>query len=344
MHTKSNMKILGIIALVVILLPFIIKSPYYIQILINIASLTIVSTGLSLLLGFAGQISFAQAAFFGIGAYTSAITTVTLGWPPILALIVSVVITGILAFLIGLPVLRFKEHFLALVTIGFGIMVFVLMMQLSNITGGPGGFSGIPPFSIAGLKFNSDMANYYLIWFITLTAILLFINLLSSRIGRALETLRSSEVAAKSMGINAFALKMKAFIFAAVLAGLGGSLYAFQTSFIAPNTFEVLQSITYLTVVVVGGLRSVWGSLIGAIVVTIMGEGLTNLLPLILPNAGGELQVIAYGLLLVLVMLFIPNGIGPSLHQWIKKSLFSKKSTLPKIEQKEDYDLVDQSN
>jgi branched-chain amino acid transport system permease protein len=163
------------------------------------------------------------------------------------------------------------------------------------------------------------MENYDLIWFAALLSIFFVINLLSSRIGRALETLRSSEIAAKSMGINVFALKMKAFVFAGVLAGIGGSLYAFQTSFISPYTFEVMHSITYLTVVVVGGLRSVWGSLIGAFIVTVMGEGLNHLLPMIIPDAGGELQVIAYGFLLVLVLLFIPSGFGPTIAQWIKK-------------------------
>ena len=126
------------------------------------------------------------------------------------------------------------------------------------------------------------------------------------------------------MGINAFTLKLKAFIFAGILAGIGGSLYAFQTSFIAPNTFNVMESLTFITIVVVGGLRSIWGALIGAIVMTALNEGMTQLLPLIIPNAGGEIQVIAYGIILVLVLLFIPNGIGPTLYSFIKNKLHSK--------------------
>ncbi|MCM3568098.1 branched-chain amino acid ABC transporter permease [Neobacillus mesonae] len=334
MKTKSNIKVLGIIAVLVVILPLVVQNSYLLQIFINIGSWTLISLGLTILLGYAGQISFAQAAFMGIGAYTAAIITVTLHWPPLLALITTAVISSIMAFLVGLPVLRFKEHYLALITIGFSVMVFVLMNQLSDITGGPGGFIGVPPFSIGSFVFKGDIANYYLIWGTVLISIFLIINLLSSRIGRALETLRSSEIAAKSMGINTFLLKMKVFIFAGVLAGIGGALYAFQLSFIAPNTFNVLESITYLTIVVVGGLRSVWGALIGAIVVTVIEKGLTHLLPLIIPDAGGELESIAYGLLLVLVLLFIPDGLGPTIAKSFKnKRNMTKSSKLKTLDQ-----------
>lgn len=336
MNIKNNLKILVVVSLIVALLPFMIKSPYYMQILINIGSWALISLGLTLLLGFAGQISFAQVTFFGVGAYTTAIMTVTAGMPSLFALIASAIVTGLVAFLIGLPVLRFKEHFLAVITIGFGIMVYVLLIQLSDITGGPGGFGGIPPFSIGSFQFKGDIANYYLIWFFTLISILIMINLLTSRIGRALETLRSSEIAAKSLGINAFTLKLKAFIFSGALAGVGGSLYAFQTSFIAPNTFEVLQSITFITIVIVGGLRSVWGALVGAIVVTAIEQFMTHLLPLIIPGAGGELQKIAYGLLLVLVLLFMPNGLVPTISKILKG--ISKRTKA------KEFSTIEQSN
>ncbi|MFJ7728475.1 branched-chain amino acid ABC transporter permease [Neobacillus sp. NPDC097160] len=321
---KKNLKILSIIAVLIGLLPLFLTNPYYVQILINIGTLTVISLGLTVLLGFTGQISFAQVTFFGIGAYTAAITTVTYGWPPLAGLLMAAIVSGFLAFLIGLPVLRFKEHFLALITIGFAVMVYVLMVQLADFTGGPGGFSGIPPFSIAGVSLQGEVPNYYLIWFFALFFILIISNLLSSRIGRALESLRSSEIAAKSMGINAFTIKLKAFIFAGIIAGVGGSLYAFQTSFIAPNTFEVMESMTFIIIVVVGGLRSLWGAPIGAVVITAMDEGMTHFLPLIIPNAGGEVQIIAYGILLVLVLLFIPNGIGPTLGKLIKSTFHSK--------------------
>lgn len=314
MNTK-NIKTLAVVAAVVALLPIVINSTYHFQLLINIGSLTLVGLGLGLLLGFAGQISFAQASFMGIGAYVAAITTVTLGWPSLLGLLAAAVITGIVAFLIGLPVLRFKEHFLALVTVGLSFMVYVILMQQTEITGGPGGFSGIGSLSVGGFVFKGDMANYYLVWFFALLSIYAVFQLLGSRNGRALETLRSSEIAAKSIGINTFALKLKVFIFSGVLAGIGGGLYAFQTSFIAPTSFEVHYAITLLTVVVVGGLRSVWGSLVGAITITAMEEGITNILPLVIPGTTGELRLIIYGALLVLVLLFMPKGLAPYLGQ-----------------------------
>lgn len=313
MNTKKNLKILAIIAVVVLILPLVVKNLYYMQILINIGSWTAVSIGLTLLLGFAGQISFAQVTFMGIGAYTVGIATVNYGWPPLLALILAVVLAGILAVLIGLPVLKFQSHYLALITISFGMMFFVLLNQLVDLTGGPGGFMGIPPLSIGGFAFEGELANYYLIWAVVLISILFVINLMNSRTGRALESIKSSEVAAKSIGINVFALKLKVFIFAGVLASLAGALYAFQLSFISPNTFEVLESITFITIVVVGGLRSVWGALIGAVVVTLIELGLTNYLPVLIPNASGEIESVAYGVLLIVVFLFMPNGLGPTI-------------------------------
>lgn len=316
---KINKKLLLGVSVVVALLPLFVNSAYYYQILINIGSLTLVALGLGLLLGFAGQISFAQATFMGIGAYLTAIATVTWGWPPLAALFASAAITGVTAFLIGLPVLRFKTHVLALVTMGFSYMVFVLLMQQSEITGGPGGFPGIPAFSIGGLSLKGDVANYYLVWAFAIISITLVFNLLASRNGRALETLRSSEIAAKSLGVNTFLLKLKVFILSAVIASIGGSLYAFQTSYIAPTSFEVHYAITLLTVVVVGGLRSVWGSLVGAIVITLFEEGLTNLLPLIVPGSAGEYRLIIYGILLVMVLLFMPKGLAPYLSQWIRR-------------------------
>lgn len=324
MNTKKNLQILAVVTIIVLFLPLIINNLYYMQILINIGSLTTISLGLTLLLGFAGQISFAQVTFMGIGAYTVGIATVNYGWPPLLALIFAVVLAAVLAALIGLPVLKFQSHYLALITISFGMMFFVLLNQLTNLTGGPGGFMGIQPLSIAGFEFEGEFANYYLIWVVVLVSVLFVINLMNSRTGRALESIKSSEIAAKSMGINVFALKLKVFIFAGVLASIGGALYAFQLSFISPNTFEVLESITLITIVVVGGLRSVWGALIGAVVVTAIELGLTNYLPLIIPNASGEIESIAYGVLLILVFLFMPNGLGPTIAKRFSEG--SKKS------------------
>lgn len=341
MNQKNTLKILGIVAVIVGLVPLFIGSPYYMQVLINIGTLTIISLGLTVLLGLTGQISFAQVTFLGIGAYTAAITTVTYGWSPIFGLLLAAIISGFFAFLIGLPVLRFKEHFLALITIGFGVMVYVLMVQLDDFTGGPGGFGGIPSFSIAGFSFKGEVPNYYLIWFFVLFIILIIHNLLHSRIGRALESLRSSEIAAKSMGINAFSLKLKAFTLAGTIAGVAGALYAFQTSFISPNTFEVMESMTYIIIVVVGGLRSIWGAPIGAVVITALDEGMAHFLPLIIPSAGGEIQVIAYGIILVLVLLFIPNGIGPTLNNYFKNKFRAKKNIVQIVDTSSKVTSVD---
>ncbi len=267
----------------------------------NIVGLqALVVLGLALLMGYAGQVSLGHAAFYGLGAYTSGILTTKFGWPPLAALWAAQVITLITALLIGLPSLRLKGHYLAMATLGFGVIVHVLFKEMIGLTGGPSGLVGIPPFSILGYQFLTSRAYFFLIWGVFLLALALCLHLAHSPFGRALLAIHDSEAATSSLGYNISHLKLEVFLFSASLAGLAGSLYAHFAMFISPTTFTFLYSVKFVTMVVIGGVASLWGALAGAIVLSILPEILTVF---------EDYDVVVFGLILVLTMIFVPQGL-----------------------------------
>jgi len=288
------------LALAIIILPFFVESKYY-YIVLNIIGLnTIVVIGLNLLIGFAGQISLGHAAFYGMGSYFSGILTVNYGfslWP---AMAAGMLTTGVIAFLIGYPALKLRGHYLVMATLGFGIIVNILMGELEQFTGGHDGLMGIPPLSIGSLIFDSDLKNFYLIWSFVFICLLTARNLLNSRVGRALRAIHGSEVAANSLGVNTSSYKVQVFVLSAVFASIAGSLYAHYITFISPSTYDFYYSIQVVTMVIVGGMGSLWGSLFGAGILTIISEAL---------HVAQQYHVIAYGVFLCLVLIFLPEGI-----------------------------------
>ncbi len=290
--------------------PLLIKSNYLLSILIVIGLYTIIVQGLGILMGYAGQVSFGHAAFFGLGGYTVAILTTRFHWPTVLALPAAALLPGVIAAIIGRPTLKLRELYLALATLGFGILVHIAFTEGKELTGGPSGITGIPYLSIGGLTFDSDIKFFYLVW-ITLFLILAGINnLVRSRVGRALRAISESEHAAENAGIDTAKLKLQAFIFSALLAGLAGGLYAFYVTFISPSPFGFHASVQFVLMAVIGGLGTFWGPLLGAAVVVTLGEFLRWAVPLVIPGAGGEYQIIFFGLILVLLMIFRPEGLG----------------------------------
>lgn len=261
---------------------------------------TILAIGLNLLLGFAGQISLGHAAFFGLGAYISGILTATYSVNPWLAMIIAAVAVGIMAFVIGFPILKLKGHYLAMATLGLGIIIYIAFNEAVDLTGGPSGLSGIPNLSIGSLTFDSDLKNYYLIWTFTLATMLLSINLAHSRIGRALRAIHDSEVAARVMGVNARLLKVQIFSLSAAISAIAGSLYAHTMTFVSPASFGFNFSIELLTMVVIGGLGSIYGSFLGAALLTLLPEML---------RAFQDYDIVVYGLLLILMTMFMPGGL-----------------------------------
>jgi len=289
-----------IFAALLLLLPLFFQGGYLLNVLLFVGIHTILAIGLNLLLGFAGQISLGHAAFFGMGAYLSGILTATYNLNPWLAMIIAAVVVGIMAFLIGFPILKLKGHYLAMATLGLGIIIYIVFNEAVDLTGGPSGLSGIPNLSIGSLVFDNDLKNYYLIWTFTLATMLLCINLAHSRIGRALRAIHDSEVAARVMGVNARLLKVQIFSLSAAISAIAGSLYAHTMTFVSPTSFGFNFSIELLTMVVIGGLGSIYGSFLGAALLTLLPEMLW---------AFQDYDIVIYGLLLILMTMFMPGGL-----------------------------------
>jgi branched-chain amino acid transport system permease protein len=289
-----------IFASLLLLIPFFFKGGYLLNVLLFVGIHTILAIGLNLLLGFAGQISLGHAAFFGLGAYLSGILTATYSVNPWLAMIIAAVVVGIMAFVIGFPILKLKGHYLAMATLGLGIIIYIVFNEAVDLTGGPSGLSGIPNLSLGPLIFDTDLKNYYLIWTFTLATMLLSINLAHSRIGRALRAIHDSEIAARVMGVNARLLKVQIFSLSAAISAIAGSLYAHTMTFVSPASFGFNFSIELLTMVVIGGLGSIYGSFLGAALLTLLPEML---------RAFQDYDIVVYGLLLILMTMFMPGGL-----------------------------------
>jgi branched-chain amino acid transport system permease protein len=297
----------GLLLVMIILLPVFVESKYYLIVLNIIGLNTIVVVGLNLLVGFAGQISLGHAAFYGLGSYFSGTLTVNYGFPLWPAMLVGMLATGGIAYLIGYPSLKLRGHYLVMATLGFGIIINILMGELEQFTGGHDGLIGIPPLSIGGLAFDTDLKNFYLIWAFVFFSMLAARNLLDSRVGRALRAIHGSEVAANSLGVNTASYKVKVFVLSAMFASISGSLYAHYITFISPSTYDFYYSIQVVTMVIVGGMGSLWGSLFGAAVLTFISEAL---------HVAKQYHVIAYGVFLSLALIFLPKGVLVSIYHF----------------------------
>jgi branched-chain amino acid transport system permease protein len=254
--------------------------------------------GLSLLMGLAGQVSLGHAAFFAVGAYVQAILVTKTQLPGVLAAAIAVAASMLVALLVGLPLLRLRGHFLALATLGLGIIVSVVVREL-EVTGGTSGIFGIPKPSFGGREYDTPQEFFWLLVPFVVVGLLLAHRLVRSRTGRALGAVNDSEVAAECLGVNTYALRLRVFVLAAGYAGLAGVFYA---------GFEL--SVQLLLMVVLGGLGTVWGAVIGAVAVEALGEGMRSLIPLVIPGASGEVQLLGFGLVLVLLVVLLPGGLA----------------------------------
>ncbi len=280
------------------------------NVLVFVGIHTLLAIALNLLLGYAGQISLGHAAFFGLGAYSSGILTATYSWNPWLAMLVTASVVASVAFVIGFPILKLKGHYLAMATLGLGIIVYILFNEWVDVTGGPSGFSGIPNLQIGSLIFDTDFKNYYLIWIFVLGCVLLSVNLANSRIGRAFRAIHDAETAARVMGVNARLLKVQVFALSAMICSIAGSLYAHVMTFIAPPSFGFNISIELLTMVVIGGLGSIYGSFLGALLLTTLPEFLRFM---------NDYDIVFYGGLLMVMTIFMPGGLVRGIPQLFRK-------------------------
>ncbi|MFO7962403.1 MAG: branched-chain amino acid ABC transporter permease [Desulfobacterales bacterium] len=262
----------------------------------------VITIGLSLLMGYAGQISLGHAAFFGMGAYASAILTVRFGLNPWLCMMIGCILTAAVAFFVGAPSLRLKGHYLAMATLAFGIIVFIIFNEEAEWTGGPDGMTGIPGISIFGFPLDTVERYYYFVWATVLILFVVTVNIIESDTGRALRAIHSSEAAAMAMGVNVSGCKIAVFAYSAVLASLAGSLYAHYLNFVNPSSFDIFFGIKLVIMISLGGMYYIWGAVIGALIITFLSYEWLHYFE--------ELEVLAYGVILLLTTIFLPQGLA----------------------------------
>jgi branched-chain amino acid transport system permease protein len=295
--------------------------------MVRVAILTIVLVGLNLLMGYAGQVSLGHAAFYGVGAYVSAIFTARGGalfgvpesvlaswWYPWVILLAAMTFSASLAYFLGKPILRLRGHYLAMATLGLGIMIYILFrenmgVQGDHITGSYDGVSGIPRLRLGAFEIWPISRYYFFAWIVALGVMAFGLNLINSRTGRALRAVHGSEVAAQSMGIDVAAYKARVFAISAALASLGGSLYAHFQAAVSPSPFSFTGSLELVVMSSVGGIASIWGAPFGVMIILFLKEFLRSRLRVLLSGASGEHEIIFYGLLLIVIMIFLPEGI-----------------------------------
>jgi ABC-type branched-subunit amino acid transport system permease subunit len=271
----------------------------------------LVALGLNLLTGYAGQVSLGHAAFFAIGAYTAAILAEALQWPFILCVIAAALCSAVVGYMLGLPCLRLSGLYLAMATLGFTLIVQEMLLQLSVITHGSEGMS-VPKASILGFDFDSDYRKYYLLYGVTIVMLILARNLVRGRTGRAWLALRENERAAEAMGVNLAQYKTIAFAISAFYTGLAGALSAFLVGFLDPQEFSFFLSIQFITIIILGGLASLLGSVLGAGFLIILPELLAGL---------DVWQALVYGVIMVLTIIFMPFGLSGAIRLYASRWL-----------------------
>ena len=275
---------------------------HYIDIMIFVGIFSLITIGLSLLMGYAGQVSLGHAAFFGIGAYTSAVLTGKYGFNPWIGFLVGIILTAAIAYVVGIPSLKLKGHYLAMATLAFGIIIFIVFNEWDTMTAGPSGFSDIPGISIGGYNLDSDIKYYGFVWTIVVLCLLFSINVIHSRIGRALRSIHGSEDAANAMGVNTSKYKLQIFVISAVYASIAGSLYAHYMNFISPSSFSLFFSIKLLIMVILGGgMANIWGAVLGTWTLMLLGAEWLHFLE--------EFEFLVYGAVLLLMTIFLPRGL-----------------------------------
>ncbi|MBK8469926.1 MAG: branched-chain amino acid ABC transporter ATP-binding protein/permease [Candidatus Phosphoribacter sp.] len=307
----------------------------------------IAAIGLSLLMGLAGQVSLGHAAFIAVGAYTQALLVGNAGWNPLLAAPVAVVASMLVALLVGLPLLRLRGHFLALATLGLGIIVGVFVNE-QEFTGGTSGIFGLPNLEFGGRSYDTAQEYFLLLTPVVVIGLWLANNVVHSRTGRALSAVNDSEVAAECLGVDTFALRLRVFVLSAAYAGLSGVFYTHWLTIVNPSVSHFELSVKILLMVVLGGLGTVWGAVIGAIAVQLLDEGLREIIPVLIPSAKGEIQLIGFGVVLVLVIILMPGGLA-QLWNKLRSAVQERRHPIIRgehehpISQKEQRELLEES-
>lgn len=295
-------------------LPFLLTNNYWLHIA-NIAGIfAICSLSLNLLTGCTGLFSVGHIAFYGIGAYTTALLATRLHAPFLVSLLCSGLVAMLFGLVLGIPTLRLKGVYLSIATLAFGEIAYQVFVNWEPVTNGTKGILGIDAPSVFGFAFDNYKKYYYLMLTVLVLVILLCRNLIHSRVGRAFLSIRESEIAAEALGVNTVYYKIVAFATSSFFAGIAGSLYAYEVHFISPDSFVSTESISVLAMMVVGGIGNIAGSIVGAIVLSIIPEALRTI---------GDIRLVLYGAAIVAIIIFAPKGLG-GLIDWVDGRLSGK--------------------
>jgi branched-chain amino acid transport system permease protein len=291
----------GVVALIAIAIAFpVFGSASAVTVMALGGLYAIVAIGLNLLVGYTGKISFGHNAFMAMGAYTSGILTVHYDWSPLSAMIAAVVSTGLVALVIGAPILRVRGHYLAMITLAFSQVVILVSTRWTEVTGGLLGIPGVPDFAILGFSFDTKLKMYYLIWGITIVLLLFSFRIVDSRFGRALRALGAHETAAGALGVNVVRSRIQIFVLSAIYAALAGSLYAHFLNYVNGTFFDLSVMIQLMAILVVGGIGTLWGPVVGAVLLIWVSQNL---------GSYAEYSQLIFGLLYGGALLFLPGGV-----------------------------------
>lgn len=300
---KSNLFSIIVIIAVAVACCFMLRQRYLAMILDYICIYAIAVTGLDLLFGYTGQVSFGQAGFYALGAYGSAIFSMRFGVPTWISIFIGALIAMVFGFIIAFPASRLVKHFLSLMTIAFGQMVYTFVVATSSLTGGPSGITNIPRLTFFGISLGDRKVYYRNFFFVAVLLLILVMivkhNIIKSRIGRAFIAVRENPHAAAGMGINVAKYKIMAFAISAFLAGLAGALLAHLVTMISPDSFTKDMSTKFMTMLLFGGIGTMSGSVIGAAAITIISELLQSF---------AAAQMLIYAFIILIVLFFLPNG------------------------------------
>ncbi|MDH3242466.1 MAG: branched-chain amino acid ABC transporter permease [Alphaproteobacteria bacterium] len=290
-------------AIVIAVLPLFLPNAFFYDVVILIGINAIACVGLNLLIGYAGQISLGHAGFFGIGAYVSAVLTDAHGWPPLAALLAGMLFVGLLSFVLARPIMRLKGHYLAMGTLGMGVIISIVLTQEVELTGGPDGMP-VAALSVFGWQASGEKVWYWIVAAVLLATVWLALNLIASPVGRALRAVHGSEVAAQTLGVDVVRYKVLVFVTSAVLASLAGSLFAHYAGFVTPDEADFIHSIQLVTMVVLGGMASVFGAVAGAAILTVLPQMLTVF---------HDYEQLVFGAVLIGTMIFMRRGLVPTI-------------------------------
>lgn len=316
-NKKSKLITYLILAAIIIVIPFLTPNMYIMQIINMIAIYIILGTSINVLTGFTGQLSLGQAAFFGIGAYTTALLNTRAGAQFFVCLIASVVVTALFGVILAVPALKVKGSYLALLTMGFGEVVRIVMINWTPVTNGTAGVLGIESPVIFGFAFDTLKKYYYLIVVFVVLGLIYQAVILRTRTGRAFIAIREDNEAAELTGINVTTYKIRAFVLSSIYCGVAGCLYAMMIKYVSPDTFTNNVSSVILWTAIVGGFGTVIGPVFGGIVMQVLPEALRFL---------GDWRLVVYGVILLIVILRFPGGLYPYIERFVQSKLAARRS------------------